>query len=58
MIILSLHLRQASHRWNRTLHEYLLKVGFKQHPLDPCLYILSKGDKVLLLGTYVGKMRS
>ena len=46
-------LKQASNRWNRTFHEYLLKIGFKQHALDPCLYTMVRDGKILMLGIYV-----
>jgi len=31
-------LRQAGKLWNSLLHSFLIEIGFKQNPADPCLY--------------------
>ncbi len=43
-------LKQSPRCWNQALHEYLLRVGYRQAEADPCVY--SKG-KDQLLAVYV-----
>jgi len=42
-------LRQASRRWNKTIHRILLKLGFVQSEADPCLYVYSDGDVFMII---------
>lgn len=46
-------LKQAPRCWNTRLGTFLKKLGFKQSDADPCLFILEKGIKKLLLALYV-----
>ena len=46
-------LKQAPRCWNRRFGSYLQKLGFQQSDADPCLFILEKDSKKLLLALYV-----
>ena len=50
-------LKGAPHGWNVTFHDWLIEIGFKQSPMDPCLYsapgiwVLIWVDDALKVGT-------
>lgn len=46
-------LRQSGARWEATLVEHLLKLGFARCEFDPCLFKIHEGPDVLLLCVYV-----
>lgn len=46
-------LKQAPKRWNKTLSDSLLKLGFIQHESDPCLYTKTEKGSILIYGIYV-----
>jgi len=46
-------LKQAPRCWNTRLGNFLRKLGFKQSEADPCLFILERNKKKLLLALYV-----
>ena len=46
-------LKQAPRCWNKRIERFLVQQGFKISEADPCLYVRSRGDKVLLLALYV-----
>lgn len=46
-------LKQAPRCWNTRFGNFLKKLGFKQSNADPCLFILEKGLKKILLAVYV-----
>lgn len=46
-------LKQAPRCWNARFGTFLKKHGFKQSDSDPCLFILERGKKKLLLALYV-----
>lgn len=47
-------LKQAPKRWNKTFHDFITaKLGFVQHKDDPCLYQLTVGTSILIMGVYV-----
>ena len=37
-------LKQSGRNWNLTLHNFLLKEGFEQSNVDPCVYFSLDGD--------------
>lgn len=46
-------LRQSSRCWNKKFKIFLLKYGFKESKGDPCLFILIKANKKLIIGLHV-----
>ena len=46
-------LKQAPSCWNTRFGAFLKKLGFEQSDADPCLFVLEKGLKKLLLSLYV-----
>lgn len=46
-------LKQASRVWYTKLDGALKKFGLKRCVTDPCMYIMRKGDKILIVGVYV-----
>lgn len=46
-------LKQAARVWNEQLHETLVELGFNQSEVDPCLYILVRGEDSIYLIVYV-----
>ena len=46
-------LKQASRQWYKALHKALREIGFVKSDADPCIYVLKKGDKTVMLGVYV-----
>ena len=49
-------LKQAPRRWAEKLTSVMKKLGFKPHPEDPCIFIMRKGNSVLIYGIYVDDM--
>ena len=45
-------LKQSPRCWNRTLDEELKKLGFVQSANDPCIYVATEGEK-LVIAVYV-----
>ena len=46
-------LRNSPREWYKTLHSYLVSIGFTQSLADPCLYILVSDDGTAILRVYV-----
>ena len=46
-------LRQSRTNWWGTIHEHLVKIGFKRLKSDPCVYIYSKCRVIVILTLYV-----
>ena len=46
-------LKQAPRCWNSTLDKSLKEMGFKQSHSDPCVYMMSEDESLLILGIYV-----
>lgn len=46
-------LKQSGREWNEVFNQFLVAFGFKPLKSDPCVYILQKGDAILLLIIYV-----
>ena len=46
-------LKQAPRCWNKRFGTFLQKLGFRQSDADPCLFILEKDSKKILLVLYV-----
>lgn len=46
-------LKQASRCWNRKFRDFLFKLRFKQSNADPCLHILMKEGRIILVILYV-----
>jgi transposase InsO family protein len=46
-------LKQAGRVWNEEISQHLLSLGFVQCRADPCIYILRKGEKIVMIGLYV-----
>ena len=51
-------LKQAPLCWYRDLKKTLLKLGFRQSNLDPCIYIKREGDHETLVGVFVDTLLS
>ena len=41
-------LKQSPRCWNHTLHNQLTEMGFVQTASDPCLYMASEGEMVII----------
>ena len=46
-------LKQASKAWYETNHEFFTKLGFEQLQLEPCIYVLCKEDRFLIIALFV-----
>lgn len=46
-------LKQSPRNWNLTIHEWLREYGCIRSPADPCLYIIRRGDSILIIVIYV-----
>lgn len=46
-------LKQAPRCWNKRFASFLKKLGFRQSDADPCLFILEKNSKKIILALYV-----
>lgn len=46
-------LKQSSRVWNIRLNETLLKFGLKRSKIDPCVYFLINGPKIIVVAIYV-----
>ena len=49
-------LKQSPRRWAEKLTNVMTKIGFKQHPQDPCVYFIKQGDNFAIYGIYVDDM--
>lgn len=50
----SLHgLKQAPRCWNRRLSQFLNTIGFKSNPFDPCVFIKSSTENLIIKAVYV-----
>jgi hypothetical protein len=47
-------LKQASHTWNKTVHDTLVKLGLKQLDYEPSVYFKRKKGDLLIIALYVG----
>ena len=46
-------LKQASRVWYQTIHPFLVTLGLKPIPADPCVYMMKNNDELTILGLYV-----
>ncbi|CAH2096163.1 unnamed protein product [Euphydryas editha] len=49
-------LRQSGLQWYKRLVSMLNDIGFKALPQDPCVFIVQKGERMMLIGIYVDDM--
>ena len=49
-------LKQAARSWNKTLHDALMKTGFRQSINDNCLYVLKNDNEECYVITHVDDM--
>jgi hypothetical protein len=47
-------LKQASRNWNKTIHSFMVKIGYRPLKTDPCVYIKkTKTKKLIMICLYV-----
>lgn len=46
-------LKNAGRRWYQKLTDFLLTVDFTASEVDPCVFVLRKGDSILIIGIWV-----
>lgn len=46
-------MKQSGHMWYNRLSEYLLKEGYKNDPICPCVFIKRSGSKFTIIIVYV-----
>ena len=49
-------LKQSGRNWNQTLNNYLITLGFHQSQNDPCIYIKTLDNGMVILLTFVDDM--
>lgn len=49
-------LKQSGREWNKELESHLVKIGFKQSPSTPCIYVRGEGDSLTVITAYVDDM--
>ena len=49
-------LKQSPRRWAEKLTAVMKRIGFTQHPEDPCIYIYRNGKSIAVYGIYVDDM--
>ena len=49
-------LKQSGRNWNQTLNNYLMTLGFHQSQNDPCIYIKTLDNGMVILLTFVDDM--
>ena len=46
-------LKQAGRTWWQAIHQHLISIGFTASPSDTCLYVRTRGAKIVILAIYV-----
>ena len=49
-------LKQSSHMWYKLLNEYLMKKGYKNDPICPCVFIKKSEIGFAIIAVYVDDM--